>query len=236
MHTNASALGFLAFVGLVLAVLGGGVVLLAGLVARRWTLVLTTLGLGLIALTGYGAALAGVALASRDVVLGAGQEKHICEVDCHVAYAVTGVRTARALGADGRSATAGGTFYVVTVRVRFDPTTTSPRRPMDVPVYPGLRRVLVVDGRGRTFAPSAAGAVALAATDGAPASLSQPLLPAASYTTTLVFDLPADVRGPRLLIADADPTKAMVVGHENSPLHGRTYFELRDGSWVVGDR
>jgi hypothetical protein len=193
MHTNANALGFLAFVA-----------------------------------SGYVAALLGVALASRDLVLGVGAEKHICEIDCHIAYAVTGVRTARALGASGHGATAGGNFQVVTVRVRFDATTTGPRRRLDAPVYPGLRTALVVDEHGRRFAPSAAGTAALAATEGVAADLSRPLLPAASYTTTLVFDLPADVREPRLLIADGDPVKALAIGHENGPLHGKVLMALRE--------
>ena len=228
MHANANALGFLAFVALVLAAAAGGVVLLVGLVGRRRTLLLATLGVAFVVASGYVAALLGVALASRDLILGVGAEKHICEIDCHVAYAVTGVRTARALGASGHSATAGGVFHVVTVRVRFDETTTGPRRPLDAPVYPGLRTALVVDERGRRFAPSAAGTAALAATEGVAADLSQPLLPAASYTTSLVFDLPADVREPRLLIADRDPVKALVVGHENGPLHGKVLLALRE--------
>ena len=169
MHANANSLGFLAFVALVLAAAAGGVALLVGLVGRRWTLVLATLGTGLVVASGYVAALLGVALASRDLVLGVGVEQHICEIDCHVAYAVTGVRTARALGASGHGAT-----------------------------------------------------------EGVAADLSRPLLPAASYTTTLVFDLPADVRELRLLIADADPVKALVIGHENGPLHGKVLLALRE--------
>ena len=50
---------------------------------------------------------------------------------------------------------------------------------------------------------------------------SQPLGPGESYLTTLVFDVPADARNPKLLIADTDPMASLVVDHENSPLHGK---------------
>lgn len=78
MHANANALGLLAFVALALAAAVGGVVLLVGLVRRRWTLVLATLGTALVVASGFVAALMGGALASRD--LGVGAERRTCEV------------------------------------------------------------------------------------------------------------------------------------------------------------
>jgi hypothetical protein len=44
--------------------------------------------------------------------------------------------------------------------------------------------------------------------------------------TTLVFDLPADARNPRLLITNVDPVSRLVVDHENSPLHRKIYLSL----------
>lgn len=84
MYANANALGFLAFVALALAAAVGGVVLLVGLVRRRWTLVLAALGTGLVVASGLVAALLGAALAGRD--LGVGAERRACEVDCQVGY------------------------------------------------------------------------------------------------------------------------------------------------------
>ena len=105
-------LTFLLFVGLALGsvvVLGGALVALAlkqPLWARRlgW---LEGAGLACYALLYLLAA-----LTSHDRALGLGEEKHICEVDCHLAYAVTNVRRA-------------GDSLVVTVSVRFDSLTIS---------------------------------------------------------------------------------------------------------------
>jgi hypothetical protein len=84
MYANANALGFLAFVALALAAAVGGVVLLVGLVRRRWTLVLAALGTGLVVASGLVAALLGAALAGRD--LGFGAERRTCEVACQAGY------------------------------------------------------------------------------------------------------------------------------------------------------
>jgi hypothetical protein len=53
-----------------------------------------------------------------------------------------------------------------------------------------------------------------------------PLRPGQSYTTALVFDLPVDVREPRLLIHEGESITHFIIGHENSPLHKKTAFQL----------
>src|SRR5439155_292330 len=82
------------------------------------------------------------ALTSHDRALGLGEEKHICEVDCHLAYAVTNVRRA-------------GDSLVVTVRVRFDSLTISEHRPRSASLTPNGRVVLLEDGQGRRYPASA---------------------------------------------------------------------------------
>jgi len=57
---------------------------------------------------------------SRSRVLGPGQEKHICEIDCHLAYSVAAAKSESLAG--------GLVRHVITVRVRFDEETISPRR------------------------------------------------------------------------------------------------------------
>ncbi len=44
--------------------------------------------------------------------------------------------------------------------------------------------------------------------------------------TRLVFDLPEKARDPRLLITESDWITRLLIGHENSPLHGKTSFRL----------
>jgi hypothetical protein len=82
----------------------------------------------------YVAAILGVALTSKQKIIALGGEKHICEIDCHIAYSVLGVERAPVLGSGAAQARAEGEFYVVTVRTRFDETTVSSQRPLDAPL------------------------------------------------------------------------------------------------------
>ena len=56
--------------------------------------------------------------------------------------------------------------------------------------------------------------------------MSTPLRPGESYTTTVVFDLPPDVKNPTLLINEGEWITQLVIGHENSLLHQKTKFQL----------
>src|SRR5688572_30958225 len=73
----------------------------------------------------YLVAVVGVALASDPKVIALGGEKHICEIDCHIAYAVLDVQRVDVLGTGATQTRAEGEFFVVTVRTRFDETTIS---------------------------------------------------------------------------------------------------------------
>jgi hypothetical protein len=187
--------------------LGAGYVLALLLKKAVWARWILRLELGGLALYAVLFLLASFTSATRDLAVG--EEKHICEVDCHLAYAVTDVKTARQW--DGK--TAQGTFYVVTVRVRFDSNTIASWRPRDVPVYPNGRTVALVDGQGRRY-PAASDA------------LNRQLLPGQEYTTAFVFDVPADVTNPRLILASGDWPTRFMIAHENAFLHGKVRFRL----------
>jgi hypothetical protein len=105
--------------------------------------------------TVYGVVLLLFSLASREQVAALGEEKYFCEVDCHLAYSVAGVRESKMLGMGRARATAHGLYRVVTVRVRFDPETTSVHRPNDMALTPNPRFVRVVEGCV-TYLPDAA--------------------------------------------------------------------------------
>ena len=53
-----------------------------------------------------------------------------------------------------------------------------------------------------------------------------PLRPGESYSTTLVFDLPTDIKNPTLLIHEGELLTHFVIGHENSFLHKKTRFQI----------
>jgi hypothetical protein len=169
---------------------------------------LLSLGAGV---TVYAALLFTFSLASRPHILTRAQEKYFCEIDCHLAYSLLDVKTEPA---------AGLTHYLVTIRTRFDETTTSPTRPKDAPLTPSPRTVLLIDdSSGRQYRP--------VATQGTP--LETPLKPSDSYTTQLAFEVPptANAKNLRLLIT-ATPAwpDRVVIGDENSLLHHKTYFAL----------
>lgn len=174
----------------------------------------------------YATILLAFSLASREQVAARGEEKYFCEVDCHLAYSVVEVRESKALGNGTSRATASGLYRVVTLRVRFDPETTSSHRPKELALTPNPRSVRIVAACGGTYSPDSAGQRALEAMEGPEIGLSKPLRPGDSYTTRLVFDVPEKARDPRLLVTESDSITRALIGHENSPLHRKTSFRL----------
>jgi len=114
----------------------------------------------------------------------------------------------------------------VTLRTWFDPATIAPFRG-DAPLSPGPRTVYLLDDAGRRRAPSPAATAAWEKSHGESTPLGRELRPGQSYTTTLVFDLPADARADRLFVGDPPGgIETVLIGHENSPGHGKTYLAL----------
>ena len=207
----------------VLAVLG--LVAMQALVVRRYGRARVSLALLACVSVFYFGGLLVLSFASAGRVLARGEEKHFCEVDCHLAYSVVGVRRAKTLGEGAAQAIARGEFLVVTLKTRFDETTISPTRG-DGELEPNPRSVTVYDADGRAYAPSDEGARALDAAGASGTPIETPLRPGESYTTELVFDLPADARDTRLLVNESDLPTRFIIVHENSPLHEKTEFKL----------
>jgi len=206
-------LTLLLFLGLVLGsivALGGALVALI-LKQPLWTRRL--LWLEAAGLAVYAALYLLASLTSHDRTLDLAQEKHICEVDCHLAYEVIGVRPAKAWeGGEAR-----GQFWIVTVRVRFDSATISAPRPRNASLTPNGRTVAVVDGEGHRYTGSAD-------------DLRRPLVPGESYTTQFVIDVPTTATGLRFFLASGDWETKLMIGHENAWLHGKTTFRMGGGS------
>ncbi|HTT22980.1 MAG TPA: hypothetical protein VMG82_28875 [Candidatus Sulfotelmatobacter sp.] len=145
---------------------------------------------------------------SRDTILSRGQEKYFCEIDCHLAYSVVEVkRYDQGPVAD----------YIITLRTRFDETTTSSNRPEGAPLTPSPREVRLIDSEGHEYS-----SISTVGT-----SLITPLIPASSYTTQLEFKVSREASGLRLLIETVpDWPDRFVIGDENSLGHKKTYFAL----------
>ena len=200
-----AAIGFLlAVVGVVLCVCALAVaVFLRKPVVAKFTAAVLAAG----AAVHFGL-LFGFSLGSHDRLLAKGEEKYFCEIDCHLAYSIVDVDVTPGVA---------NSHYVITLRTRFDQSTTSPRRPKDMPLTPSPRTVELLDAQGNRFV--------LASTSGT--TLSTPLIPGQAYTTQLAFELPRDAKAIRLLISTAPQwPDHVVIGDENSWFHKKTYFSL----------
>ena len=228
MYTNvnlAAPVGVLAFLGSGLLILVAALALVGSLVARKFRFAKFVL-IGMLVIAGiYVGAILAFSLAGREKVLARGEEKHFCEIDCHLAYSITHVRQTKTLGTAPNQSTAQGVYTIVTIKTRFDETTIASWRGNGL-LYPNSRVLTLVDERGNKHAPAKAALPALDATQASSTPLTAPLRPGESYTTEVVFDLPADVKSATLLINEGEFVTHFIIGHENSFLHGKTRFQL----------
>jgi hypothetical protein len=86
--------------------------------------------------------------------------------------------------------------------------------------------LVVVDVQGKQYFPYANAERLLQGLNQAGMPFTTPLRPGETYQTTVVFDLPADIQSPTLLIHEGEPETRFVIGHENSLLHKQTRFQI----------
>jgi len=221
--TNAPAVVLL-FLGTVLLV-GLGVTCGAWLAWRRRFTAARRIAEALtVVLVIYGGTLLAHSFTSSDRSLEPGQLKYFCEIDCHLAYSVESVREAASLPGPVPVA-AKGRFLIVTVKTWFDPNTISPHRG-NGELYPNPRTIQLEDSAGVRHSPSLEAERAALPGSDPREPLARPLRPGESYTTDLVFDLPASAHATRLLISENLAVAPFIVSHENSLFHGKTWFRL----------
>lgn len=210
IHSNMNFPASIAVMGFLAAVAGLAISAVAAAVFALLHKMRWTRRLGAIVASGaiiYFGLLFGLSLASHDVTLAPGEEKYFCELDCHLAYSVRAVH--EEMKQDARE-------LHVTLRTRFDETTTAPWRPKDVPLTPNARELQLLDSQGRSYAPEII--------SGTP--LTRPLVPAQSYDTELTFRLPHDATGIRLLVTTSGWGERLLIGEENSIGHKKTYLAV----------
>lgn len=218
LEAHLAALLFLGSGGLLLLLLAATIA--AFFWKREWVRYL--LGAAAAVILGYAGLLGVFSLFSSERTLARGEEKHFCELDCHIAYSVEEVQRVKSIG----GATATGEFYVIRVRSRFDESTISKSRPREVPLIPSALSAAIVDGAGSEHAVSSTGQGAWDAAHGSEHSMRDCLRPGESYETTLVFDVPANASAPRLLLRARGEPSGLLIGDEESPGHSKAYLAL----------
>lgn len=177
----------------------------------------------------YAAVLVVTSLTSHERTLALGETKRFCGfyLDCHMGVAVERVDTASRIGEGSDALLAGGTFYVVTVRVSSDA-----RR---VPLELNRPRAVLVDAEGYRYerVPDAEQRLSR---DGVPGDLEERVDAGHSFTRRLVFDVPRGVREPRLHMTEGSlierAVELAIIGDEDALLHAPTLHALEPGAGV----
>ena len=228
MYTNvnlAAPVGALAFLGTALLLFVAAVIFLYSLARKKSGLTKVALATVAVIAGLYLAVLLIFSFASSEKVLARSEEKHFCEIDCHLAYSVADVQETKTLGEAPNQLTAAGTFRVVTIKTRFDETTIGRNRG-DALLYPNSRVVTISDESGKQYSPSPLAQGVLEKSHASGTAMTIPLRPGETYSTTLAFDLPTDIKNPTLLIREGESVTHFVIGHENSFLHKKTRFQI----------
>ena len=113
---------------------------------------------------------------------------------------------------------------MITIKTRFDETTIGRNRG-DGLLYPNSRLVSIKDDNGTQYFPSAIAQSVLEKSQTAGRG-DHSAAPRRKVLDHVVFDLPADIQNPTLLIREGELVTHFVIGHENSPLHKKTRFQL----------
>jgi hypothetical protein len=176
----------------------------------------------------YGTVLIVTSVMSHERVLAVGETKRFCGfyLDCHMGVAVERVDTASSVGPPGDEMRAGGTFYLITMRVSSDA-----RR---VPLSLDKPSVTIVDAEGFRYERSLEAERKLASAQ--LADLEQPVNAGESFSRVVIIDVPRGVRDPRLHVTMGGPfdraVERVLIGDEDALLHAPTLHALTPGSGV----
>ena len=157
---------------------------------------------------------------SEEHTLSLNQPKDFCGfyLDCHLHTAVTDVRKTKNFG----NAVADGEFYVIKIKVFSDAKQAALN--LTTP------RFHVIDESGKSYIQVENPVI--------PRPPFDEKLPAGgSFEREIVFDLPVDVKNPRLDVAEGfginRVIETVLIGDEDSILHKRNYFALESNSSIA---
>jgi len=168
----------------------------------------------------YFVMLFGFSVASYEKNLALNEPKEFCGfyLDCHMHTAVTNVRRTTTIG----NKTANGEFYIVKVKVFSDAKAATL----------GLATVdaHVVDHAGHRYDRDTAAEANLPSQP----DFEKPISPVENFEKEIVFDVPIDIRNPRLDVREGygidHVIEAVLIDDEDSVLHKRSYFSLTESA------
>ena len=203
------------------------ILLVAASLTRKAWLAKFTIGGVAVWLGFYAVLLVGFSMASKTRVLEVGQAKEFCGfyLDCHMHVEMTGVRTSKSLG--DRVAT--GKFYLVGLRVFSDAKNPNIAFRLIQPnaVIPvGDESLIRRDVAAEATLPSAG------------VDLGREIKGRQTIEKEIVFDVPEDLRDPKLHVVEGygidNTLEAVLIDDEDSILHARTFFDLREQTDTAG--
>lgn len=157
---------------------------------------------------------------SEEQTLAPNEPKEFCGfyIDCHLHTAVSNVRKTKNFGGK----TANGEFYIVKIKVSSD----AKRAPLNL-TAPNFE---VVDADGNRFERDAS-------LEKSEPNWEQKVPAGESFEKEVVFDLPTDIKNPRLDVREGygvdHAIEAILVGDEDNFLHKRKYFRLEQPPQTV---
>lgn len=209
--------GFLAFVALI-----------AWKRKNRSTL-RAAVGVGVVVLGVYSAILFSAALASRERVLAAGEVKWFCGfyLDCHLGVSVSKVESAKTIAGTNSTVTARDLFMIVTLELH-----NSARNPnLDLTLFKPT--AFIVDAGRNRYRRNAAAERAITGTGRFESPLKERTkVGHTPVHATLVFDVPADAKNPRLNLDEGffldRLIELVLVNDDNSLFHKPTVLALSE--------
>ena len=194
-------------------VLVAGILLAVSVATRKTWLRNFVLGGVAIWFAFYFVMLLAFSLGSQERELGLNEPKEFCGfyLDCHMHTAVTVVRRVKTIG----NKTADGEFYIAKVKVVSNAKqATLGLAAVDAHVVDADMQTYSRETQAETLLPSQP-------------DFEQRISPAENFEKEIVFDLPAQVRDPRLDIRDGrSVVETFLVDDEDSVFHKRAYFKL----------
>jgi len=218
-------MGLLLMLATILGVIGAAVLIIGSSIKQVYALTKLVFGAVVVWFGLYFALLLYTSQTSKERTLNFNEPKAFCGfyLDCHLHAAVTDVKQIKTIGDGANQKTAQGIFYIVTVKVFSD----AKRAELGL-VTPRAR---VIDAEGKGFERETEAEKVLEIINSNAVPFDKQLGPRGElFTKEIVFDLPSDVKNPKLDFTQGHVIDRVIelflIGDEDSLFHKPVRFSL----------